>query len=152
VAVILLTRISPKRCDDDNAIAAMKPVLDGVAKAIGVNDSRFRFTLFDLLEPGTVGVAVYQRSEGKGRYGLEIVLRDAMWDATAAGRGTQSAVNGSPDDATAPPLAEEASGQSARRQKKKTQPAGSQAARNAVAHRTTRKTNSRDGAKEQRDG
>lgn len=47
--------------DLDNLLAAMKPAIDGVASALGVDDSRFRPILIDKIhskKPGGVIVAV----------------------------------------------------------------------------------------------
>jgi hypothetical protein len=37
-AMVTLTRVSPRKLDDDNAIAGFKPVRDGVADAFGLRD------------------------------------------------------------------------------------------------------------------
>jgi len=36
--VVLLTRVSPKKFDDDNLAASLKSVRDGIAEALGVDD------------------------------------------------------------------------------------------------------------------
>lgn len=46
--------IQPKdrrRRDEDNIIAALKSTLDGIAEGLGVNDSRFRLTWIQWVEP-----------------------------------------------------------------------------------------------------
>lgn len=44
----------------DNLIASMKPALDGIADALGVNDSRFQLTasLWPVAKPARVVVVV----------------------------------------------------------------------------------------------
>lgn len=46
---------SGHRRDLDNCLAAAKPALDGVALALGVDDSRFRPVLIDIAQPGKPG-------------------------------------------------------------------------------------------------
>jgi hypothetical protein len=68
---IVLTRISAGRLDDDGLVSSLKQVADGLAHAIGVNDRDFVW-LGD--RPG-VRILPSQRSEGRGRFGVEIILR-----------------------------------------------------------------------------
>lgn len=41
---VMLTRVAPRRLDDDNLRGALKAVRDGVADALGVNDADERVT------------------------------------------------------------------------------------------------------------
>jgi hypothetical protein len=43
-AIVTLTRVAPRRLDDDNLAAAFKNIRDGVADAIGVDDRDPRIT------------------------------------------------------------------------------------------------------------
>lgn len=70
---VYVTRISFGKLDDDNLAAALKHVLDGVADALGVDDKTF--VLFGT-RPG-IRIHPRQRSEGRGRYGVEIEMRFA---------------------------------------------------------------------------
>lgn len=47
---------SRRRMDLDNMLAGMKPALDGIAQALGVDDSRFRYLLDVADEPIKGGV------------------------------------------------------------------------------------------------
>lgn len=67
---IRVTRISAGTLDDDNLVGACKPVLDGIAKAFGVNDKTFVI----LGDREGVKVTPLQRSEGRGKFALEIHL------------------------------------------------------------------------------
>lgn len=61
VALVTLTRIGPRRMDDDNAAASMKAVRDAVAKRLGVDDgdvSRLRFVYRQERGPFAVRVRV----------------------------------------------------------------------------------------------
>lgn len=42
--IITLTRVAPRRLDDDNLARSFKAIRDGVADAIGVDDGAERFT------------------------------------------------------------------------------------------------------------
>jgi hypothetical protein len=66
--------VAPGTLDDTNLIAAFKPVEDGIARAVGLNDRDF-VIVGD--RPG-VRVTFAQEKRGAGVYGVEIVLgRDA---------------------------------------------------------------------------
>jgi hypothetical protein len=52
--VVLLVRCAPRRLDDDNLAAALKPVRDGVADVLGVDDRDSRVTWVVAQEKGTV--------------------------------------------------------------------------------------------------
>jgi hypothetical protein len=67
---IRFVRVAPGTLDDTNLIAAFKPVEDGVARAVGVNDKTF------VLVGNREGVPITfeQRKDGPGVYGIEIVL------------------------------------------------------------------------------
>ncbi len=43
-AIVILTRLAPRRLDGDNLQAALKAVRDGVADALGINDGDARVT------------------------------------------------------------------------------------------------------------
>jgi hypothetical protein len=47
-----------KQCDDDNLIAALKPARDGLARALGVDDARFRVQPIVWGAPRTGGAVV----------------------------------------------------------------------------------------------
>ena len=47
---------SRRRMDLDNMLASLKPALDGIAQALGVDDSRFRYELEVADEPVKGGV------------------------------------------------------------------------------------------------
>lgn len=60
IVIVTLTRVSPKKFDDDNWIAAAKPVRDGVADAFGMRDDHPCFR--------------WKYDERRGDYGVEIKL------------------------------------------------------------------------------
>ena len=68
---VTITRVSARRLDDDNLVAAGKPCADGVADALGVNDRAF--VLFGD-RPG-IKLSYAQRSEGRGVFAVEVSLR-----------------------------------------------------------------------------
>ena len=47
---------SRRRMDLDNMLASIKPIIDGIAQALGVDDSRFRYLLDVAEEPVKGGV------------------------------------------------------------------------------------------------
>lgn len=65
---ILVTRIGPGTLDDDNLVASLKDPLDGIALALGVNDRTFVL----LGDREGIRIEPRQRSEGRGRYALEV--------------------------------------------------------------------------------
>ena len=72
-AAIHVVRVSAGTLDDDNLIGACKPLLDGVAEALGVNDRSF---VIVGERPG-IKVTHEQRSEGRGRFAVVVELRYA---------------------------------------------------------------------------
>lgn len=42
--VITMTRLAPRRFDDDGAVASMKPIRDQLAELLGINDNDSRVT------------------------------------------------------------------------------------------------------------
>jgi hypothetical protein len=69
LVTIRATRIGGK-LDDDNLVGAFKPVLDGIARAFGVNDKTF------VILGDRPGVRVYpeQRFEGRGVFAVELEI------------------------------------------------------------------------------
>ncbi len=67
---IRIVRISAGVLDDDNFCGSLKPALDGVATALGLNDRTF---VIVGERPG-VRVLPSQRSEGKGVFAVELEL------------------------------------------------------------------------------
>jgi len=67
---IEITRISPRRLDDDNLVGACKPVLDGIADAWEVNDRTFVI----VGDREGVRVTARQDSYGPKRFGLIVRL------------------------------------------------------------------------------
>ena len=67
---IHFVRVAPGTLDDTNLVAAFKPVEDGVARAVGVDDRDF-VIVGD--RPG-VPVTFAQEKRGAGVWGVEIVL------------------------------------------------------------------------------
>lgn len=56
---ITLTRVGPRRMDDDNSCGALKAVRDGVADALGIEDGDPRLTWEYRQETGAFGVRIY---------------------------------------------------------------------------------------------
>lgn len=72
--VVTLTRVAPRKLDDDNLVGRLKSTRDEVAKVLGIDDrhtDRLRF--------------LYTQSKGKPQeYAVEIeVVPAAQWDAQA---------------------------------------------------------------------
>lgn len=59
---ITLTRVGPRRMDDDNSCGALKAIRDGVADALGIDDGDPRLTWEYRQEKGPFGVRVELRS------------------------------------------------------------------------------------------
>lgn len=60
LSLVFITR-TERRTDLDNMLAACKPMLDGVALALGIDDSRFAPIVLDrggLAKPGAVVVGI----------------------------------------------------------------------------------------------
>jgi hypothetical protein len=70
---IHVTRIGERRLDADNLIGASKTLLDGIAKAIQIDDRAFVIAE----ERDGIRVTFGQRSEGRGVYAVEVELRFA---------------------------------------------------------------------------
>lgn len=60
---IIITRIGPRRLDDDNLASACKYIRDQIATTVGVDDGSPLYTW------------VYrQRNEGRGQYGVDVEI------------------------------------------------------------------------------
>lgn len=68
-ARVTITRCSARKLDDDNLIAAMKHVRDGVAEALLFDDSNFSI---EGVEPGKVCLSYRQAKSGTGIYGVRV--------------------------------------------------------------------------------
>jgi hypothetical protein len=58
--LITITRIGPRRLDDDNLAAACKYVRDEIARAVGVDDGSDQYT--------------WRYEQRKGKYGIEVEI------------------------------------------------------------------------------
>ena len=70
-AAVHLTRVAPSKLDDDNLTGAFKPVCDGLADALEVND---RIFVIHGDRPGP-RLTFEQRSEGRANYAIVLELR-----------------------------------------------------------------------------
>jgi hypothetical protein len=60
--IVLITRIGPRRLDDDGATTSGKPIQDGIADALGINDR----------DPRVTWLPVDQAKGGVREYGCRI--------------------------------------------------------------------------------
>lgn len=61
--IVTITRVAPRRLDDDNMVAAAKPLRDGIADSLGVDDA----------DPA-VTWRYAQRRAGPREYGVEVCI------------------------------------------------------------------------------
>lgn len=64
--LVTITRVGPKKMDDDNVAAACKYVRDEIADAIGLDDGSDQYTWVYKQEIGEYGVDVEITSRGTG--------------------------------------------------------------------------------------
>ena len=70
LTAVHVTRVGA-RLDEDNLVGACKPVADGIAKALGVNDREFSLYGRD---PARIAYHPEQEFQGRGVYSIEIAL------------------------------------------------------------------------------